>query len=55
MRLRSSLIIVGLSALVLYFGMVIFSEIHDVYSTEISLTLYSDDKFEEKMRSLGKG
>ena len=55
MRLRSSLIIVGLSALVLYFGMVIVSEIHDVYSTEISLTLYSDDKFDEKIESLGKG
>ena len=49
------MIIVGLSALILYFGMVIFSEIHDVYSTEISLTLYSDDKFDEKMESLGKG
>ncbi|QMU55019.1 MAG: hypothetical protein GKS07_09100 [Nitrosopumilus sp.] len=35
--------------------MVTLSEIHDVYSTEISLTLYSDDKFDEKMKSLGKG
>ena len=55
MRLRSSLSIVGLALLVLYFGMVVVSEIHDVYSTEIAVTLYSDYKFDEKMKSLGKG
>ena len=55
MRLRSSLSIVGLALLVFYFGMVGFSEIHDVYSTEIAVTLYSDYKFDEKIKSLGKG
>ncbi len=55
MRLRSSLIIVGLAFLVLYFGFVVFEEIHDVYSTEIAVTLYSDYKFDEQMKSLGKG
>ena len=55
MRLRSSLSIVGLTLMVLYFGMVGFSEIHDVYSTEIAVTLYSDYKFDEKIKSLEKG
>lgn len=55
MRLRSSLSIVGISFLVIYFGMLILLEIHDVYSTEIALTLYSDHKFNEKIKSLGTG
>ncbi len=55
MRLRSSLSIVGISFLVIYFGMTVFLEIHDVYSTEIALTLYSDYNFNEKINSLGKG
>jgi len=55
MRLRSSLFIVGVAALVLYFGMVGFLEIHDLYSTEISLTLYSDYEFDKKLKSLGRG
>ncbi len=55
MRLRVSLFIVGISFLAIYFGMWGFLEIHDVYSTEITVTLYSDYKFDEKMKSLGKG
>ncbi len=55
MRLRSSLIIVGLALLVLYFASVGYSQIHDVYSTEIAVTLYSDYEFDEQMKTLGKG
>ena len=49
MRPRTSYFIVVIAAMVLYFGMVGYSQIHDVYSTEIAVTLYSEYKFKERV------
>lgn len=55
MRLRSSLSIIGLAFLILYFGMVGFLEIHDEYSTEIAVTLYSEYKLKERVNHADYG
>ncbi len=49
MRLRTSFSIVIIAAVILYFGMVGYSQIHDVYSTEIAVTLYSEYKLKERV------
>ena len=49
MKLRTSCFIVVLAVIVLYFGMVGYSQVHDVYSTEIAVTLYSEYKFKERV------
>ena len=55
MRLRTSYSIVVIAALVLYFGMVGYSQIHDVYSTEIAVTLYSEYKLKERVNHADYG
>ena len=49
MRLRTSCFIVVLAVMVLYFGMVGYSQVHDVYSTSIGVTLYSEYKLKERV------
>lgn len=55
MRLRSSLIIVGMSFLTIYLGTWVYLEIESIYSTEIAVTLYSEHNFNKKVESLRKG
>ena len=55
MRLRTSYSIVVIAAVVLYFGSVGYSQIHDVYSTEIAVTLYSEYELKERTNQLEYG
>lgn len=49
MKLRTSCFIVVIAVIVLYFGGVGYSLVHEVYSTEIQVTLYSEHSLKKDM------